>query len=122
MSLPVYREGLGDESGRAIRRYRSPLDVPSEVGFLEYRYAPGYCCELINFHVVEQHRSKGCGTDMMRDLELQARKDGMKTLYGFTSVNNLRARKLYKRLGFRLIHIPDYYGEEMDAMMVLKRL
>ena len=56
--------------------------------------------ELKHLHVQEAFRGGGAGTAMCRWIETQAARRGCGKLYLRVGVDNLRARRLYQRLGF----------------------
>ncbi len=82
-------------------------DVP--VGFGAY-YMKSFYEGCIHFLCVDkEHRGKGYAPKLMRYMMEQLTKGGAKFLKLFTRVNNLPARALYKKLGFKE-SAPDNQG------------
>lgn len=106
MLPPIHRKGLGDDTQRYIRRVH---------GWLEWRWAPGDLCELVNMEVEPGHRSKGTGTSMIEELGATP---GCRGLYGFVAAGNAGMLRLYARLGFRQLPVPDYYGVGEDGVLI----
>src|SRR5438552_3431117 len=109
-SSPIFRQGRGDNTGRKLKHER---------GYLEYRYAPGDTCELVDIAVDSEYRDQGIGSSLIRQAE---QLPNVKTLYGFTRKENDAVQRLYVRLGFLLVPIPNFYGKGFDAVMVIKNL
>lgn len=105
---PVHRPGLGDETGRVLRR--GP-------GWLEYRHAPGHGLEVVHIEVEPGERGRGVGTSLVRGL-IESQKP--RCVYGFVQAGNARAQNFYNRQGFSLISLPDFYGPGSDAYMFHK--
>lgn len=106
--MATYRDGLGDETGRRIVHVN---------GWLEYRYGPGGTCEMTNMLVEPQFRRMGFARDMVDELEADPR---VKTLYGFTQAHNTEAHAAFRKLGFTLLLVPDFYGAGKDAFLITK--
>lgn len=111
---PIYRDGIGDETGRLILHYDEHGQM---VGELEYRFAPGYTCEIVNFEVKAEHRSKGIGSSM---IQILAEMEPARTLYSFVQKSNTRMLDLYRKLGFTIHEIPNYYNDSGDGVLVVR--
>ncbi len=90
--MPRYRTGLGDETGRAVR---------SDHGQLEYRFAPGGTCEIVNIEVEAGQRRRGEGRRLLELLRAELPRETL-IVYAITRVDNVAAQQFYEALGFRL--------------------
>ena len=98
---------LGDATGRIIG---------TEYGYIEYRYAPGATCEIVNIEVEPHKRRQGTGTGLLAYL-LQDKE--IKRVFAFTRTNNSNAIAWYRKNGFKITLISDYYPEG-DAYLCVK--
>lgn len=109
-SFPVFRDGLGDATGRTIQRKH---------GYLEYRYGPAGTCEIVNIEVQPFHRGKGIGTELLRELE----KDPLvNVIYAFTAEENEQAHAWYVKNGFQMIAVPRFYGKARGAYLCVREV
>lgn len=114
MSTPEYREGLGDDPGRKLK-----LDH----GYIEYRYAPGHTCEIVNIEVEAEHRGKGVGRELVTTLCKIVRQRA-KHVYAVTRSSNLIAQEFYAKCGFHVVGVLNrFYDDELvvDAIMYGRR-
>lgn len=108
--MPQYVEGLGDSTDRRITHRH---------GYLEYRYAPAYGCEMVHLQIEEDHRRKGIGSLLLKQLETDPL---IKYLYGFMESTNAPIKAWYLHHGFTLVPIPDYYTSGRHAVLGHKLL
>jgi len=67
--------------------------------------------------------SKGVGHKLLEECLNWARKKSARIIYTETGRNNEIAIKFYQRHGFQITgHIPDYYREGLDAVILAKKL
>lgn len=69
---------------------------------LDHKLPPGDLY-LDGIVVAESHRGRGIGTALIAAFEARARDNGFKTVSLEVIDANLRARKLYEKLGYRLV-------------------
>lgn len=111
MSVPEYRKGIGDDPGRRI-------DVQG--GYVEYRYAPGQTCEIVNIEVGNAVRRTGVGRRLLQKLfeEVQGKAS---LVYAITSAVNEIAMDFYEGCGFRVVAVLrrfyDPHERGVDAIM-----
>ena len=91
----AYFVALG-ETGRVI----------GGVGIAEFEGIPD-CAEIQKLYLDDSAKGKGCGRELMKLVEDEARKAGYKRLYLETHSNLTVAMKLYEKLGFRQIERPE---------------
>ena len=112
------RPGLGDDTGRTIKMTG---------GFLEYRYAPGLTCEIVNIEVEQESRRKGIGRAMVNKMLKEMEKAGHADfLYAITRAGNFIAQRFYEELRFKVVGVlREFYGDQgrtVDAIMFGRRL
>lgn len=75
------------------------------------------CPEIFRLEVLDEHRSKGFGAALVRELEALARARGFLRVGLGVGIANPRARALYERLGYRAVESSDYVDrcERPDA-------
>ncbi|MCP8304787.1 MAG: ribosomal protein S18-alanine N-acetyltransferase [archaeon] len=78
---------------------------------------------IISFAMLEQHRRKGLGRNLVEEA-LQALKDkGCSEIFLEVRISNSSAIGLYKKLGFKIVStIRWYYRDEEDAYMMGRAL
>lgn len=86
-----------------------------QTGYLTYRYGADRTIELLDIWVDEDMRMLGIATHLMTSVINKA--GG--TVYGFTRASNKNALRLYTKLGFRLLTIPNYYRGEDGVMLYI---
>lgn len=111
---PTYRPGLGDGTDRVIH-----LDN----GWLEYRYAPGNTCEIVNIEVSNYHRREGVGRELVNQL-IKLCEGKAQLIYAFTQGSNRIAHDFYRGMGFDLTELTQFYepGRKGDAFIVTRRI
>lgn len=91
-------------------------------------YAVVWCIldqgEIANLAVAEDHRGRGLGALLLREMLGVATRRGVKSLYLEVRISNDPARALYERFGFRQVgRRADYYdAPREDALVMMKRL
>ena len=58
-------------------------------------------CEIVELHVYHKLWRRGIGTQLVLKALDYARSKGMETIYVMTGENNIRARGLYEKCGFK---------------------
>jgi ribosomal protein S18 acetylase RimI-like enzyme len=91
--MPEFRPGLGDDTERYIR-----LDH----GYIEFRYAPGNTCEIVNIEVENEHRGQGVGRKLLELLFDKVIKQSVITVYAITTYDNRIAQMFYERTRFKV--------------------
>ena len=114
--MPSYREGIGDATGRMVKD-------PHGRGWLEYRYAPGWTCEIVNIEVGEKFRRQGVGRQLVKELVHQCEgNERADVIYVVTRRENKIAQEFYEGIGFRKVaDLPMYYPDG-DAVMYGRRV
>jgi ribosomal-protein-alanine N-acetyltransferase len=78
---------------------------------------------LYTLDVKSDYRTKGLGTKLLNALEYAFAKQGVRTFYLEVSVNNVPAKNLYLKAGYRLQEkLKDYYEPGEDAIRLKKSL
>lgn len=71
---------------------------------------------IVSMAVEPEHRRRGIGSSLLRELERSAAEKGAERLVLEVGTSNLAAVALYQSVGFRIGGIlPGYYGEGKDA-------
>ncbi|MGC9072361.1 MAG: ribosomal protein S18-alanine N-acetyltransferase [Acidilobus sp.] len=84
------------------------------VGLIEW----GHVGHVISIAVRPAFRRRGIGTALMRALEERLRGMGADRLRLEVRASNHEARRLYERLGYKVVRaLPDYYGDEDGLLM-----
>src|SRR5262245_59605532 len=108
---PIFRPGLGDDTGRYIR---------SQYGYVEYRYTPGRLVEIVNIEVEAEHRGKGHGRELIRLLFKEVKKNA-DAVYVLTSAMNEIAQQFYENCLFNnvtpLRRFYNVAGRGVDAIL-----
>ena len=111
----------------------SPMDLPAyhccvriwhhnEWGCLEYRYAPGDVCEIVDIWADGERRRTGIGSSMVERLMKACKRDGIRRVFAVTRFSNGIARDFYEALGFRIMttvwhFYPESDDDESNAIM-----
>ena len=111
--MPTYRHGLGDDTERYIGH---------DHGYIEYRFAPGGTCEIVNIEVENGHRREGVGRLLVTELLSACREDKKASLiYAITRADNLIAQEFYEGCNFRVVGaLRRFYSsseKKVDAIM-----
>jgi ribosomal protein S18 acetylase RimI-like enzyme len=79
---------------------------------------------ISHFHVEPKYRDKGIGSILIKKVERLAKKDGKKRLVLEAKAKNIRAIKLYKNHGFKIIGKKNYHwsGKTVPFIMMAKEL
>ena len=74
---------------------------------------------VVTFAVLEQHRSKGIGKQLMIKCMDHMRKLKYERLILRVQLSNVKAQKFYQSLGFiQKEHLANYYGNNEDAYLL----
>lgn len=114
-TLVAEREGsltpATDQTGRAI------------LGFLVGEGSARGAGHIITIDVRPEARRHRVGTALLEAAEERLRGGGSRHVFLETAVNNAPAIAFYKRHGYELIKtIPRYYKNDLDALLLGKRL
>jgi ribosomal protein S18 acetylase RimI-like enzyme len=82
-------------------------EITLEFGKLIYRFAPGKTLEIVDIGVGVEHRRQGIGVELLRKLILA--NSSSQVIYAFTAEDNFLAQGWYKKNGFALTFIKDFY-------------
>ena len=74
-------------------------------------------CEVGRIMVLPEHNGKGIGGEIVRDLLRQGRKAGCLRAFLSVVANNVRAIKLYRRLGFEFCESPIQGQVSMEKVL-----
>jgi ribosomal protein S18 acetylase RimI-like enzyme len=85
-----------------------PDEQPVAIGGVDYAVSPG-AGTLIQFAVMPERQSQGLGTQLVMAAESRIRDRGLTQAELSVEEDNLRARSLYERLGYRA------FGTEVDS-------
>jgi ribosomal protein S18 acetylase RimI-like enzyme len=108
--MPTFRPGLGDDAERYVR-------LPE--GYIEYRYAPGGTCEIVNIEVQAERRGQGVGRRLLGMLFAEV-KGKAGHVYAITRADNLIAHEFYEHTRFYVVGVlRRFYGDDktVDAVM-----
>ena len=107
-----YRAGLGDDPERKV-------ELP--YGYIEFRYAPGNTCEIVNIEVEGEHRGQGIGRRLIEMLFEEVVKMDVHNVYAITRTDNLIAQQFYEKLRFEVTGVLRRFyrsdGRCVDAIM-----
>ena len=79
--------------------------------------------ELLAIAVVERWQRRSVGTLLMKLMENKAKNIGARKVILHTAKDNLAARQLFRKMGFREIGVkPGFYPAGQDAVMFVKEL
>ena len=100
-----------DEGGRAI------------FGFIVGETTARGAGHIITIDVRAEARRHRVGSALLERAEERTRQSGSRHIFLETAVNNAAAISFYKRHGYELIKtIPRYYKDNLDALLLGKRL
>lgn len=78
---------------------------------------------IYSIDVKSEYRGKGIGSFLLKSIEEALRKIGVKECYLEVRVDNMVARNLYFKFGYRVFQIlKNYYGVGKDGILLMKRL
>lgn len=95
--------------------------IASQNGFAVYRTTLDEA-EIITIGVHPDVRNTGIASAMLKIIENELEKNGVKSIFLEVAENNIPARKLYKSCGFSEIGIRPKYYDGVDAIMMKKEL
>jgi ribosomal protein S18 acetylase RimI-like enzyme len=68
--------------------------------------------EIMNVAVREKYQSKGVGTQLIRRVIEEAKKQGMKTIELGTANSSVRQMLMYQKCGFRIVRVDFNFFDE----------
>ena len=78
---------------------------------------------IITLDVDPDFRRRGIGSALMEKAENEIARQGVKRVYLHLYTPHYAARCLYEQRGYRPVGVlPGYYGNEIDAMLMVKQL
>ena len=112
------------QRGSSGRTASAQAKAASEiVGFIVVEQDSKGVGHVITIDVRVEARRTGVGTELMNAAEERLRSSGCHSVFLETAVNNLRALSFYKRHGYSVLKtIPRYYQNNLDALLLGKRL
>ena len=118
--LKQVRKATGKASGAALRAHNTQ---PAIVGFIVVEQDSKGVGHVITIDVRLEARRGGVGTELMNAAEERLRSSGCHSVFLETAVDNLKALSFYKRHGYSVLKtIPRYYQNNLDALLLGKRL
>jgi [ribosomal protein S18]-alanine N-acetyltransferase len=92
-------------------------------GFVVGEATPRGAGHIITIDVRGEARRHGVGSGLLQEAEQRLSAGGSRHVFLETAVNNAPAIAFYKRRGYELIKtIPRYYKNNLDALLLGKRL
>jgi ribosomal-protein-alanine N-acetyltransferase len=137
---------IGQLSGRVFRIYGPYEDIVSRwfqleitativatmdkrpvgfamIGDISDRWNLPQISELLAIAVEPEKQGRGIGDMLIREAERKALEFNIKRIFLHTAVNNLSARKLFTKNGYRILEIKrDFYPKGQDAVMMSKEI
>jgi len=90
-------------------------------GDLFNRYDVQHVVELLAIGVDPIKQGRGVGAFLLKELERKAADLGVKMIFLHTAMNNVHARRLFTRSGYRAVEIKrDFYPKGQDAIVMFK--
>ena len=78
---------------------------------------------IVTIDVVPKYRRKGIATKLLQKVEKEFQNSGIETSYLEVRDDNVAARKLYQKLGYREVEVlKDYYSRGGDGIRLEKTL
>lgn len=88
-----------------------------------YEYDFQHAAELLAIALESKHQGRGIAKLLLRELEREARKRGLKRIYLHTATNNLSAQRLFTCMDYRMSGIKkSFYPEGQNALVMYKEL
>jgi ribosomal protein S18 acetylase RimI-like enzyme len=112
------------KSGRSetivARAEKTPVGF-AMLGLLNSRYDFHSVSELLAIAVEPQWQRKGIGESLLKEADRKAVEMGMKRIFLHTAMDNLRAQRLFTRVGYRPWEIKRaFYPQGQDAYVMAK--
>ena len=80
----------------------------------------GHVCTI---DVAADYRRRGIGIKLLRELERQFEKLGVKVCFLEVRSDNVAARELYRKMGYEEVkELRDYYDKGVHGIQLLKQL
>ena len=93
------------------------------IGDISNRWNLPHISELLAIAVEPEKQGRGIGEILISEIERKALERNIKRIFLHTAVNNLSARKLFTKNGYRIWEIKrDFYPKGQDAMMMSKEI
>lgn len=94
------------------------------VGFAIVMYRDWFSIAYLDYiQVKTEWINKGISHNLVEKCMNWAREKGARIIYTETGKNNARAIKFYQKHGFQITgHIPDYYQNGLDAVILVSKL
>lgn len=91
------------------------------IAFAIFCFRDARSAQVITIDVHPERRRQGLADRLMTELESQARKTGLSRVALQVGVDNLPARNLYRKWGYRVrARLENYYGPGQDAYLMDK--
>ena len=93
------------------------------IGDIYNRWNPPQISELLAIAVEPEKQGRGIGEILIGEIERKALEFHVKRIFLHTAVNNLSARKLFTKNGYKILEIKrDFYPKGQDAVMMSKEI
>lgn len=93
------------------------------IGDISNRWNLPHISELLAIAVEPEKQGRGIGEILISEIERKALERNIKRIFLHTAVNNLSARKLFTKNGYRIWEIKrDFYPKGQGAMMMSKEI
>lgn len=90
------------------------------LGWLQYNYFIEKYPFINRFYVFEEYQNKGIGTALLNFFEQEMKIKGETKLMLSTESDNLDAKRLYARFGYKCIGKLELYSEQKEELIMLK--
>jgi [ribosomal protein S18]-alanine N-acetyltransferase len=121
-AFTLVAEGVAQKRGRG-RAGSGEESTPTIVGFIVVEHDSRGVGHVITIDVRESARRAGVGNQLMDAAEERLGVAGCRAVFLETAVNNVSALSFYKRRGYSVLKtIPRYYQNNLDALMLGKKL
>lgn len=91
------------------------------VGFITGWYGPRRYGHIISIDVSPQHQRRHIGSHLLAEIESWLWQRGAEAIYLETQTNDSGAQGFYDKHGYHVLErIEDYYGDSLDAFVMMK--
>lgn len=112
---------LNDFKNNIFSKYFIYFDKSNIIGFVNY-YEIYDKIEIANIYVDEMNRSKKIGSKMIEYLINLAKQKNVENITLEVNINNVVARKLYEKYGFKSVAIRQNYYNGIDGILMERKM
>ena len=112
---------LNDFKNNIFSKYFIYFDKSNIIGFVNY-YEIYDKIEIANIYVDEMNRSKKVGSKMIEYLINLAKQKNVENITLEVNINNVVARKLYEKYGFKSVAIRQNYYNGIDGILMERKM